>query len=63
MCPCLYLKEYGCNKKCLDAQLDDYYKDAHTCGPLDNANVVAHTGKKGGGPKTNDGTRKKKKNW
>ena len=32
--------------------MDDYYKKAHTCGPLDKADVVAHTGKKGGAPKT-----------
>ena len=44
-------KEYGCSQECLNAQLDDYYKKAHTCGPLDKADVVAHTGKKSGAPK------------
>lgn len=41
---------YGCNKKCLDAQMDAYYKDAHKCGPLSGAKVTAHTGQANGGP-------------
>jgi len=56
----LTARKYGCNKKCLDAQLDDYYKKAHSCpGSLDDQNVVAHTGKSGGAPKTKVGGRKK----
>ena len=49
------VSEYGCDKDCLEAQLDDYYKKANTCDePLEEANVVAHTGKSGGAPVTDN---------
>lgn len=49
---------YGCDKDCLIAQLDAYYKDAHTCGDLSTAKVTAHTGKAWGGPPDSYGKRK-----
>ncbi|WP_321950768.1 HNH/endonuclease VII fold toxin-2 domain-containing protein [Paraburkholderia bannensis] len=42
---------YGCSPACIKAQLDKYYKDAHTCGDLKNAEVTPHSGNAGGGPK------------
>lgn len=52
-------KVYGCNKKCLEAQLDEYYKKAYSCGDLNNAKVTPHSGMSGGGPKppSRDGDR------
>ncbi len=50
-------KKYGCDKKCLKAQLDEYYSKAYTCGDIKNAKVVAHTGKQYGDPKDNDQTK------
>ncbi|WP_211243491.1 PAAR-like domain-containing protein [Chitiniphilus eburneus] len=40
---------FGCDKKCIKAQLDEYYKDAHKCGGLDKAKVRPHSGMAGGG--------------
>ena len=50
-------KMYGCNKKCLKAQLDGYYKKKHGC-PGEEPTVTPHSGLPNGGPKT--GTRKRK---
>lgn len=41
---------YGCSPACIKAQLDKYYKEAHTCGNLDGAEVTPHSGNSGGGP-------------
>jgi len=41
---------YGCDADCLKAQLDEYYKGAYKCGPLEKAEVVPHSGMSGGGP-------------
>jgi len=48
---------YGCDKDCLDAQMDSYYKDVHKCGPLNKADVTAHTGQSGGSPADDVGVR------
>ncbi len=44
--------KYGCDQNCLNAQMDAYYKEAHDCGPLKGAKVVAHTGASWGAPTT-----------
>jgi hypothetical protein len=43
-------KPLGCNPDCIKAQLDDYYKSAHTCGKLEGAQVTPHSGKPNSGP-------------
>lgn len=46
---------YGCSPACLKAQLNEYYKKAHTCGSLDKANLTPHSGNSGGGPEISGG--------
>lgn len=46
---------YGCNASCMKEQLDAYYKDAYTCGPLSGAAVVPHSGMPNGGPNLPNG--------
>jgi DNA-binding protein H-NS len=49
---------YGCDRKCLEAQLDDYYCKAYSCGKpgqacketLKDAKLIPHSGLSGGGP-------------
>ncbi|MEF9403087.1 MULTISPECIES: PAAR-like domain-containing protein [Ralstonia solanacearum species complex] len=48
-------KTYGCNKECIDKQLDAYYKKAHKCGDLDKAKVTPHSGAAGDTAKTTGG--------
>lgn len=38
---------YGCQKECIAAQLDQAYSKMNTCGPIENAKVVPHSGKSG----------------
>ncbi|WP_348945264.1 hypothetical protein ABHF33_01245 [Chitinibacter sp. FCG-7] len=42
-------KPYGCKKECIKAQLDKYYKEAHTCKDSEAA-VTPHSGLPNGGP-------------
>ncbi len=51
---------YGCSKKCIQAQLDAYYKDADSCHNLQNAEVVPHSGRSRGGPKPDIGAPKRR---
>lgn len=51
---------YGCDAKCIEAQLDEHYCKVYTCGKpgetcdqkLKDAKVVPHSGMPGGGPST-----------
>jgi hypothetical protein len=55
---------YGCNPNCLEAQLDEYYCKAYSCGEksqsceerLKDAKVIPHSGMPNGGPRTSGGT-------
>ncbi|MFZ6674193.1 hypothetical protein [Undibacterium sp. Xuan67W] len=51
----MFSKAYGCNAKCIQAQLDDSLKDKHSCGDLKKAQVTPHSGESGGGPKVDGG--------
>jgi len=41
--------EFGCDKQCIAKQLDDNYKDAYTCGDMEQGKVTRHTGQSHGG--------------
>jgi len=53
-------KLYGCDKKCLEAQMDEAYCKMYSCGKpgqscdekLKDAKVIPHSGMPGGGPRT-----------
>jgi hypothetical protein len=46
----MFATTYGCEAKCITAQLDASLKDKHSCGDLSKANVTPHSGESGGGP-------------
>lgn len=46
---------FGCDKACIEKQLDEYYKKAYKCGDLKGAKITPHSGMSGGGPKTGGG--------
>jgi hypothetical protein len=59
-------KLYGCDHKCLEAQLDEAYCKMYSCGnpgepcdkKLKDADVVPHSGMSGGGPAEGGGKKK-----